>query len=192
MESESSSSSTDHKQNSSGTVVAIIVVIIILIVLAAGFFWYHSRKVASQTAMMRSYGNMHTSGMPMKDNAKGHMKMNMTAQPTPTLSAQQNQELTSGTATDTTQKTFDIKGGDFYFAPNKITVNKGDKVTFVLHNDGGFHNINIDEFGVKSDTITTGKTTTVTFTADKSGSFIYYCSVPGHRQKGMWGTLVVK
>ncbi|MFN2312139.1 MAG: plastocyanin/azurin family copper-binding protein, partial [Spirochaetia bacterium] len=32
---------------------------------------------------------------------------------------------------------------------------------------------------------------TVEFVADRAGSFEFYCSVPGHRQAGMYGTFVV-
>ena len=54
----------------------------------------------------------------------------------------------------------------------------------------GAHNFNIDEFGVYTET-PLNKESVVMFTADKSGSFVYYCSKPGHRQNGHWGTLTV-
>src|SRR5262249_26881929 len=34
--------------------------------------------------------------------------------------------------------------------------------------------------------------TTVTFTVDKGGSFVYYCNLPGHRQAGMEGKFEVE
>ena len=117
--------------------------------------------------------------------------MKMEEAKAPELSTQQTMQLTEGTSTATAEKTFNITGGNFYFAPNKITVNKGDKVTFVMTNAGGKHNLVIDELGVKIPTIQTAQTETATFTATKSGSFIYYCAIPGHREKGMWGTLTV-
>lgn len=52
------------------------------------------------------------------------------------------------------------------------------------------HNFNIDEFNIHSET-PTNKETTVEFTADKVGKFIYYCSKPGHRANGHRGTLIV-
>jgi len=32
----------------------------------------------------------------------------------------------------------------------------------------------------------------IEFTADKVGEFEYYCSMPGHRQAGQFGKLIVK
>src|SRR5581483_3488501 len=110
----------------------------------------------------------------------------------PALSDQQNEQLEYGTDKTTTKKTFNISAGSYFFAPNKITVNKGDQVTFIMTNVGGLHNLVIDELGVKTTPVMTGNTITATFTASKTGSFVYYCSVPGHRAKGMWGTLVVQ
>jgi len=200
MENENATSQS-AKSSSGGKWVAAIV--IILIVIAGGFYWYHhSQKEAAmqaasqqqqhQQAMTPQKGWNHKGMGGQMASGSGHMHMDMKPQPTPAMTAQQTQELTAGTSTATTTKTFDINGGNFYFVPNKITVHKGDKVTFILHNDGGFHDLVIDELNVKSAMTMTGKTASVTFTADKVGSFVYYCSVPGHRQKGMWGTLTVE
>jgi len=54
------------------------------------------------------------------------------------------------------------------------------------------HDFVIDELNVKTEQFSEQeKQFSVTFTADQMGEFVYYCSVPGHRQAGMWGTLVV-
>lgn len=179
------------KSSSNKTLPIIIIVIIILLLAGGYYYWQHKQAEKQQAMMMQQHTAMN--GMPGKGGKPGAMgHMNMQPQPTPTMSAQQQTEITAGTDTSSTEKTFHINGGNFYFTPNNITVNKGDKVTLVMTNDGGFHNIDIDEYNVKSSTIQTGQSTTVTFTADKAGSFVYYCSVRGHRQNGMWGTLTVK
>ena len=54
----------------------------------------------------------------------------------------------------------------------------------------GMHDFNIDEFNVHVKT-PLNEQTAVEFTADKAGKFIYYCSMPGHRANGHWGTLTV-
>lgn len=61
-----------------------------------------------------------------------------------------------------------------------------------MTNAGGAHDLIIDELGVKTPVIHTAEAATATFTASKTGSFVYYCNIPGHKDKGMWGTLVVQ
>ena len=69
-------------------------------------------------------------------------------------------------------------------------MNKGDRVRIKITEVSGVHNFNIDEFGVYTET-PLNKESVVEFVADKSGSFVYYCSKPGHRANGHWGTLKV-
>ncbi len=88
--------------------------------------------------------------------------------------------------------TFDVAGNNFNFAPTKITVNKGDTVKIIFHNNGGTHDFKIDEFNVATKRLGTGGVETVQFVASKAGSFEYYCSVGNHRAMGMKGTLVVQ
>jgi len=76
------------------------------------------------------------------------------------------------------------------FSLKEITVNKGDRVRIKITEISGNHNFNIDEFGVYTET-PLNKESVVEFVADKSGSFVYYCSKPGHRANGHWGTLKV-
>jgi nitrite reductase (NO-forming) len=62
----------------------------------------------------------------------------------------------------------------------------------MINGDGALHDIVADAFGAKSDQVSgQGASTVITFRADKSGTFVYYCSVPGHRAAGMAGKLVV-
>ena len=88
-------------------------------------------------------------------------------------------------------KVFTITGTNFSFSPTKLSVKKGDKVTITFDNVAGFHDFKIDEFNVASKKISGGGKDVVTFTADKTGTFEYYCSVGQHRQMGMKGTLTV-
>ncbi len=86
----------------------------------------------------------------------------------------------------------DVIDGKYYpkFSPSEITVNKGDSVRIKITNIRGTHDFKIDEFGVYTDT-PLNQEMTVEFVADKAGSFEYYCTKPGHRQNGQWGTLNV-
>jgi nitrosocyanin len=91
-----------------------------------------------------------------------------------------------------TVKEFTVNGSNFAFDPKTITVNKGDTVKITFKNVGGMHDFKLDEFNVATNKINGGESDTVTFVADKAGSFEYYCSVGTHRQMGMKGTLIVK
>ena len=76
------------------------------------------------------------------------------------------------------------------FSVKEISVKKGDKVRIIVTNIKGTHDFNIDEFSVHKET-PEGEKTSIEFTADKVGSFKYYCSMPNHRQMGQEGTLNV-
>ncbi|HRH25547.1 MAG TPA: cupredoxin domain-containing protein [Parcubacteria group bacterium] len=89
-------------------------------------------------------------------------------------------------------KEFTVEGSSFAFAPKTMTVNKGDTVKITFINKVGFHDFVIDEFvGAKTKQIKAGENEVITFVADKSGTFEYYCSVGTHRQQGMVGSLTV-
>jgi plastocyanin len=182
----------ENNSNSSNKVF--FAIIIALVVVIAGLFYYFQTRIAAIQSGVKKAENAQTMNKSPKEKEGGKMApgMSMSAVTPPVVSDQQKEQIALGESASTKVKTFNITGANFFFVPNKITVNKGDKVTLVMTNAGGFHNIALDEFGVKSPMAKSGEAVSVTFTASKSGSFIYYCDVPGHRAKGMWGTLTVK
>ncbi|MEK6816963.1 MAG: cupredoxin domain-containing protein [Bacteroidota bacterium] len=92
----------------------------------------------------------------------------------------------------TVQSYTETKDGKYFptFSPKEMTVNKGDLVRIKITNIKGMHDFKIDEFGVYTET-PLNQEMTVEFVVDKAGSFEYYCTQPGHRQNGHWGTLNV-
>ena len=72
-----------------------------------------------------------------------------------------------------------------------MTVKRGDTVSITLKNAGGTHDLKIDEFDEETERLSAGEEETITFVADRAGSFEYYCSVGNHRAMGMKGTLTV-
>jgi len=76
------------------------------------------------------------------------------------------------------------------FSVKEITVKKGQTLRLKINTTSGMHNFKIDEFDVFSET-PTGEVTTIEFTPDQVGEFVYYCAKPGHRALGHWGTLKV-
>ncbi|HLC87555.1 MAG TPA: cupredoxin domain-containing protein [Patescibacteria group bacterium] len=89
-------------------------------------------------------------------------------------------------------KEFTITGSNFKFDIPEIRVNKGDNVKITFKNSEGFHNFAIDEFNVATTQVKGPSEETVTFTADKAGTFEYYCAVGNHRAMGMKGKLIVE
>jgi len=84
-----------------------------------------------------------------------------------------------------------VSGSEFKFSPSTIEVKKGEKIKLIFKNEGGIiHNLNIDELGVATKTTAGGGTDTVEFTADKTGTFTYYCNIGSHRASGMEGHMV--
>ena len=89
-------------------------------------------------------------------------------------------------------KTFEISGVDYAFDITQIKVKQGDSVTINFKSADGFHDFIIDEFNARTERVKTGNTTSITFIANKKGTFEYYCSVGSHRVNGMTGTLMVE
>lgn len=87
---------------------------------------------------------------------------------------------------------FSVEGVPFSFTPDKIEVNQGDTVKITFRSKEGNHDLKVDEFGVGTRVLKAGEEETITFVADKTGTFPFYCSVANHRVLGMVGTIVVK
>lgn len=77
-----------------------------------------------------------------------------------------------------------------WFSLKEMSVKKGDLVRVKITNTKGMHDFTIDEMGIKKE-LPLDQEAIVEFKADKVGDFVYYCSKPGHRAGGQWGTLKV-
>lgn len=93
---------------------------------------------------------------------------------------------------ETTAHTFSISGTNYAFDLTEITVNEGDTVTINFESAEGFHDWVVDEFDAATEKVRPGTPTSVTFVADKAGTYEYYCSIGSHRANGMIGTLTVQ
>ena len=89
-------------------------------------------------------------------------------------------------------KEFNERAFKWAFDPAIITVNKGDKVKLNITSEDVTHGFNLPVFGV-NENLAPGKTVSVEFTADKTGTFIFVCSVfCGAGHSDMAGQLIVK
>jgi uncharacterized cupredoxin-like copper-binding protein len=87
----------------------------------------------------------------------------------------------------------EVIGQDLLFEPNEVVVNQGDTVHMTFVNEGAIpHDFTLHDFDVKTEIISGGESSELVFVAEKKGEFQFICSVPGHAEAGMTGTLIVK
>jgi len=84
-----------------------------------------------------------------------------------------------------------LAGDHIRFAPTEIRAQAGSLVALRLENhDSAGHTFNIDELNVHV-TMPPGQPALALFQAGPPGTYTFYCDVPGHREAGMVGTLIV-
>lgn len=78
------------------------------------------------------------------------------------------------------------------FGPQELRVQAGEQVAFRLDNPHAApHSFDVDELNVHVP-VSSGAQALVLFTPAEPGTYTFYCGVPGHREAGMVGTLVVE
>src|SRR4051794_33396641 len=83
-------------------------------------------------------------------------------------------------------------GGQLAFVTDKATATAGAVTLKMTNNSGTPHDLSIEGNGANAKTPVTQKGTVQAKATLKAGTYTFYCSVPGHRQAGMQGKLVVK
>ena len=85
-----------------------------------------------------------------------------------------------------------VANTEFKFDPAMINAAPGQTINLTVTNKGAIqHTFIIAQANLKV-TIEPGQTQTKTFTAPAAGTYVIDCDVPGHREAGMVGQLVVK
>jgi uncharacterized cupredoxin-like copper-binding protein len=89
----------------------------------------------------------------------------------------------------------DVEMGEMYFDPNEISADAGSSLTINFDNAGNqLHDFTIDDLNgeeVEID-VPAGDQGSVTLDMpDEAGEYVFYCSIPGHRDAGMEGTISV-
>jgi plastocyanin len=90
------------------------------------------------------------------------------------------------------QSAISMSAVEFAFQPSTVNA-ASSSVTFNLRNDGQFpHNIAFDgrQGSVFPNDLTAGQSASATVNLPP-GTYTFYCPVPGHRERGMVGTLTV-
>lgn len=172
---------------------SVLAAILAIIIIGGGLIWYF-------TSAKKTSENSTTNTNQTTNNSTGTETNTPSPSPNPPISETPSPTPPSPTPTAPSPtpgameqvKSFTVTGSNFKFDPNTITVNKGDKVKITFVNSAGFHDWKIDEFGAATKQINAPGTEVIEFTADKTGTFEYYCSVGKHREMGMVGKLVVQ
>lgn len=90
-----------------------------------------------------------------------------------------------------------VSAFEWGFTPEKITVTAGEGVRIEFSNDGNaLHNLVVDGLETADGDnpfveAKSGEADSVAFTPVETGEFEFYCTISGHRRRGMEGTLVV-
>jgi heme/copper-type cytochrome/quinol oxidase subunit 2 len=161
-----------------------IAVAVLLVVIGGGYFaMSQNSKVQENSVPVPAADTSVVSGMPVipQEGAAPEEEMAVT----PTATAPSVKEFTMTSWMDT----IDGKMAA-HFSLKEIVVKKGDKVRITITNTAGDHDFNIDAYNIKSAT-PLNKPIVIEFTADKVGTFEYYCSKYSHRMIGQTGTLRV-
>lgn len=87
--------------------------------------------------------------------------------------------------------TIELTGLDFRFEPAQLRIKAGQSVNIALANRGAIiHDITIPALQLQL-VAQPGQRAVGSLTAARPGTYEFYCSVPGHREAGMVGRLVV-
>jgi len=87
--------------------------------------------------------------------------------------------------------TVEVTANDLSFDPAEITLDAGEPVNLQFTNRGQvFHDLTIPDLDITLDA-EPGATVTAGIQVDQPGTYEYLCTVPGHADAGMGGTLTV-
>lgn len=89
-------------------------------------------------------------------------------------------------------KQINVQAGEFVFDPSRIEVRADEPVNIRLVNRGAlFHDFAVEGLAFRLSSLP-GEQATAGLEAAEPGSYRFLCTVPGHADAGMVGTLVVR
>jgi uncharacterized cupredoxin-like copper-binding protein len=85
-----------------------------------------------------------------------------------------------------------VEAVDIDYEPSEFSIAANTDVEITVKNTGVLqHDFNIEDTDFKTELLNGGEETTITVNLE-AGDYTFFCSVPGHREAGMEGTLTVK
>ena len=163
-----------------------LLIALAIIVVGGGAFLYFQPAEAPVTTEGDAMGDTMLAG---SDDAMKHDDSMVGGD---AMMGDEGKMMEDGTMMEEATVTVDLTGKNFEFSKKEIRVKEGDVVKINFTSESGFHDWVVDEFNAKTAQVQGGNSSSVTFVADKKGTFEYYCSVGQHRANGMVGTLIVE
>ena len=107
----------------------------------------------------------------------------------PAAAAKGSAPVATGTAQEVT-----VTATEMVFSPSTVEVTAGQPVRLTLRNNGVVEHNWQTQIGAEAVVVTARprQSASTTFTPQTPGTYKVICSVPGHEQAGMVGTLTVK
>lgn len=91
----------------------------------------------------------------------------------------------------TSEDSVTLVATEFAYDPSSVTLSAGTPVEIVLDNQGAVeHDVTVED-GDEVVHVAAGDTGSGTLTLE-AGSYTFYCSIPGHREAGMEGTITAE
>lgn len=85
----------------------------------------------------------------------------------------------------------EVTAVDIAFEETELTIPADTDVTIVVHNEGMLqHDLNIEDTDFNTELLNGGESEEIVVNLP-AGEYTYFCSVAGHREAGMQGTLTV-
>jgi plastocyanin len=139
-----------------------------------------------------------TENMMMEDEDTTNDDADMMAEPEDEASPAPEDETAAGDDTDaapTDVKVVEITASSFSYDVKNIEAAPGQKLRLVVTNDGGDHDLVLDDFAARTRVLGAGESQTLDIeipaSAEAGQTYEYYCSVGDHREMGMTGTITV-
>jgi plastocyanin len=168
---------------------------LVLALILGGYYFFTVQEKSKMDAsgVPEGYHRMEDGTMMKNDNASMETQEDTVPQSGAKVTGDGEPDNEQPSVTlDPYAKVFTVKGVNYGYDVKEIKVKEGDTVTINFISSDGFHDWVVDEFDAATKKVQPGVPTSVTFVADKKGTFEYYCSVGQHRVHGMVGNLIVE
>ena len=89
-------------------------------------------------------------------------------------------------------QTLEIELAEFSIIPEEASLNEGDGLRIIITNNGEIdHDFAIQSLDIQVPLIAPGDTITIDILLEETGSFEFICTIAGHKELGMTGTIIV-